>query len=211
VVVDVVESGVNWPAIITGVIGIAGIAGTFVLSRNARKSAAEDLKDSLKTATDNVLAGITAEDRRAERLLKVRIYHQCHEAFLSMIGVVLRHRVNSIERPDGWDYRKVQEPLAAPRRAMWYAVSELKLIAPPKIASLADDISAWYLWFIDRSRAGDPMPDLEVTGEVASMETVLYNLMREDLGIEGLVTRLPPDQASQAYAEAEADQVAGSG
>jgi hypothetical protein len=85
-VAKVITVSTDWPtivaAIITGVAAVVGIIGTCWQAKRGREAASEDLRASLDAASANLLAGITAEDKRAERAVKQRAYAECHVSFL---------------------------------------------------------------------------------------------------------------------------------
>jgi hypothetical protein len=64
---------------------------------------------------------------------------------------------------------------------MFTAVSEVRLLAPVHIATLATELQAAFLTFIDDSRQCAPFPDGEVPH--AAMQEQLYEQMRQDLGV----------------------------
>jgi len=54
-VIDVVTKGTDWPTIVTGVVGVAGIIGTYWQGKRAREATSQDLRDSLSAETDRAL------------------------------------------------------------------------------------------------------------------------------------------------------------
>jgi hypothetical protein len=54
-VIDVVTKGTDWATIVTGVVGVAGIIGTYWQGKRAREATSQDLRDSLQADTDRAL------------------------------------------------------------------------------------------------------------------------------------------------------------
>lgn len=181
-IIDVFTGGIDWAgvasAIAAGVVGIGGIVGTYKQAKKDREKSSVDLKASLNAANENLLTGISAEDRRAEVAEKRRIYAACQAAFIGMISPVLRQRRVMIQ---GSDFEGSLAIVAQPRDTMTAAVSEIRLVAPIDIGNLASAIQAAYLNFIDDTRMGVGMPD--DGSPMAELQEELYALMRADLGV----------------------------
>lgn len=184
-VVNVITPSTDWPAIVAaivaGVAAVVGIIGTYWQAKRAREDASQDLRASLDAASANLLASITAEDKRAERAVKQRAYAECHVSFLTMMTAVLRQRTERLDSLANPDVEKAMAIVAEPRVAMYNSVSEVRLVAPVEIGNLAADIQADFLTFIEETRAGAPHPSGPPA--LADMQEQLYNLMRADLGV----------------------------
>jgi hypothetical protein len=181
--VQVVTAGTDWAAIAAGVLGLAGIIGTYWQGKRGREAASTDLKASLAAEAANLLAGIQAEDMRAERAVKQRIYAACQASFLEMIGAVLSQRTMCLQAGPDADMGALKAMVEEPRNAMYDAVSELRLIAPTDVANLATEIQVAFLNFIDDTYRGASQLDPTAPPALADMQERLYIQMRADLGV----------------------------
>jgi hypothetical protein len=180
--VEVITAGTDWPAIWTGIVGVVGIAASYFQNKSARKAASDDLTSSLTATTQNLTTSIGAEDLRAERAEKLRVYAKSHAAFLAMLTAVLRQRTACIQATTWEERMDTRSIVDAPREAMYEAVSEVRLIAPASVGNLAAELQGAFLIFIEESYKGDPHPD--AVPPHAEMQERLYSLMRADLGVQ---------------------------
>ena len=140
--VQIVTAGPDWPAIAAGIsaglVGLAGIGGTFWQGKRAREAASADLQASLNATAANLKASIEAERDRAGLAEKRRVYAQC---FIRLDAaresktreVIYRGDASTNWRPSEDDIRAHDEAMIAALNA----VSELELIAPPDVAEQA--------------------------------------------------------------------------
>ena len=109
---------------ITGAVGIVGVAGAIVSARIASNSATKDLRLS-----------IAAENERANKAEKRRLYAKCVAAFSNVLALAVEYTLlrSSAEEAEAKDaevsYRKSRDEMRA-------FVSEARLIAPEKIDDL---------------------------------------------------------------------------
>ena len=188
IVIDVVSGGVDWASIAvagaTVVAAIGGIWGTARQASRGREAAAEDLKKSLDAAAANIRLNIIADDERARIAEKRRIYAACQASFIAMIGPVIRHRREFSAATTPEQREAARSRLDTPRAAMFNAVSELRLIAPPDIGELANAVERNFMTFISDTNDGALLASSGVLmPEVAVMQNRLYDLMRQDLGV----------------------------
>jgi hypothetical protein len=140
-------------------VGLAGIGGTLLAARMAAKSAAENLRSS-----------ISAEDARANRAEKRRIYAGCVAALTAYFDGTVAPNTGSLL----WaDKRAVLDAeLGRTRLAAQVAVSEMDLIGPPEVAIMAHRAMRAVL---RASEGGD-------TADALSSIVNLTMTMRRDLG-----------------------------
>jgi mannose-6-phosphate isomerase class I len=144
---------------ITGAVGIAGVAGTILAAKIASKSATKDLQLS-----------IHADNERANKTEKRRIYAACQAVFdeMTIAAVVVRHR----DFKDNKEARdKAQMKSDQARDAMYQKVSEVRLIAPPDVHNTAREIADKLIVY----NAG--IDDDEIPG----LRLKLFQAMRADL------------------------------
>jgi hypothetical protein len=174
--VEVVTAGTDWAAIVaaivTGMAAIIGIAGTAWQASRSRQAAASDLRTSINAATANQRANIEAaaenlrasndaEDRRALRAEKMRVYSEFQGAIDNLLveGGVSNTR----------------QAIAA----VYGSAAAVTLIAPEDIGTLARYLAR------EAGKLADP-----VSVGVARQDTIsgnreeLYELMRADLGMD---------------------------
>jgi hypothetical protein len=177
--VEVVTASTDWAAIVaaivTGLAAIIGIVGTSWQANRARRASTADLKTSIdaatanqqasvKAAAENLRASEDAEDRRALRTEKIRVYSEFQG---SIDNLLVREGLVSGGGGGG--------PVAAAYRS----AAAVTLIAPADIGTLAR-----YL-----AREAGKITEAPVTliSDVSSFEGKrenLYDLMRADLGTD---------------------------
>jgi len=136
-VVQVVTAGPDWPAIVagisTGVVGLAGIAGTLWQGKRSTEAASKDLKASLDATADNLKLGIQAENERARLAEKRKVYANYHGA----ISRFFAERKFTASSGAGSTPPYSDESLAAVYRT-W---SEASMVAPPGISNLIRELT----------------------------------------------------------------------
>lgn len=157
--------GAVTPNLITGVVGIAGIVGSIVSARIARKSATENLRTS-----------ISAEDRRTRIAEKRRIY----AAFVAAINVLVPAYImnkNTQSTRDAGERKVPSKDAVEALTSMLNTLAELELVAPENVTQYARQL---------RERSKDFMHD-----NIASSARIAYyndtysrllKAMRADLG-----------------------------
>lgn len=155
----------DWGYVITGIVGIAGIGGTLWSGKLAAKS-----------ATLNLRLSISAEDDRARRAQKRRIYAAYLASLTSLAAEVRNFKLYGGDMSVEDRHIKRTDVLTADAHAI-DAMSELALIAPPDLAKQAEDVG------IEISRAAETVvngKDHEL--DWYSLRSKLYQAMRSDLG-----------------------------
>lgn len=134
------------PNLITGVVGVAGIAGSILAAHQARKSAAENLR-----------TGISAEDRRAKVAEKRRIYAACLTALNNMMTAQADYGVDIANAKSKAERRVAYSELVPVRNSLLNAVSELELVAPETLGRLARERFQWHMDRIKEVGQGEKM------------------------------------------------------
>jgi hypothetical protein len=116
-----------WGTLVTGAVGLAGIAGTAWQSKRSREAQSKDLRASIDAAAGNLRLSITTEDDRANKAEKRRIYARCLAALNAGLNAALEPASKS-------DYTPIRV-----RVELANAVAEIELIGPGSIALLAGD------------------------------------------------------------------------
>lgn len=173
--IQVVTAGTDWAAIVaaivTGLAAIIGIGGTALQANAARKASAADLKTSVDAATtnqqanieaaaENMRVSIEAEDMRALRAEKIRVYSEFQGAIDNLL---VRESIGSAQDAVAVIYR---------------SAAVVSLIAPGDIGRLSRDLARTCANLIGDfivSKDTDPISDKRVE---------LYDLMRADLGTD---------------------------
>jgi len=124
---------VDWATVtsvaITGAVGIAGVAGTIIAARIAGNA-----------ATQSARLTIGAEDRRAWLADKRRVYGHSIAALDASVAATTTERGSRPRRPGQRTPGHRTNDIAANTAllAATDAMGELQLVAPPRIADLAD-------------------------------------------------------------------------
>jgi hypothetical protein len=175
--VEVVTVGNDWAAIVaaivTGVAAIIGIAGTTWQASRARTAATADLKKSIDSATANQQANIEAaaknlqarndaEDRRALRAEKMRVYSEFQGAIDNLLV-------------EGGVSDKGQAIAAIYRSA-----ATVTLIAPGAIGTLAHSLARE----VAKMRESTFVRAIGLHDRINVDREELYRLMRADLGTD---------------------------
>lgn len=171
----------DWPAIVagvvTGVVGLAGIAAVYWQGKRATAAASENFRRS-----------IDVQEERARLAEKRRIYAAYQAAFTAMRIESITHRV-AYQPPADQEQRDAAElALNQVQRAMLDATSELLLIAPSGVRKLAADLADSYVSYITATVRGAPLD--EPTAPAAHMQDRLYDAMRADLAEPGEPAKL---------------------
>jgi hypothetical protein len=173
-IIDVYTSGTDWPTIVTGAVGIAGIAATYLQSRSARRAAATDLTTSLSATASNLATTITAEARRAEWATKRTVY----SLFLASLDEVALARAVERAAPDDPSRHAVVVTAVGD---VFRRLAELRLTAPFKIRA-----QGWAVAMtVVRGASGISTDGSDDSEHQVVMDTraLLENLMRADLGV----------------------------
>lgn len=109
-----------WPQVITGVVGLAGIAGTIVSARLAAK-----------VATKNLVLSVAAEDRRAHKAEKRRVYTACLTVFNEMSATSSYFRTLPSNLSDSL-YAEEAKKRDEAVHGVWRSVEQVDLIGSPK-------------------------------------------------------------------------------
>ncbi len=165
-------SAVDWAAIATAAVGIAGVAATYFQSKVARKAASDDLKKSLEATTGNLATSIHAEDRRVLQAEKQRVYSE----FQGSLDDVFVAALNLIDRVTG------KADLNSALTIMYRATAAVKLVAPERLGELAAATAQAVADETGTARAGTDAFDRD--NKIYKNRQELYRLMREDLGVD---------------------------
>jgi len=170
----------DWASVVAAAIaGAVGVGGTIAGARIASKSAIRDLQLS-----------ISAENDRANRAEKRRIYAGCIAAFSDMSTAVLEFvnlrlnydaataTVESIEA-----HIETNVKLAKIRDVMNTRISEADLVAPEEIRHLLNRLATAYMNFsIEAHQRKSATYVNDWLGEEAERRVDLIQAMRADLG-----------------------------
>ena len=199
-VVHVVTSGgVDWAAVVAPLAAAAaGAVGVFATARQARQdreaqnadvernrqTQSKDLTRSIDAAADNLRLTIGAEDARADRAEKRRVYAKCMATFTAAIEATVRAGTyGDLEPPIEAEGELVSAQFAA-SAASW----EVSLIAPRSLASLISDAGISLLDFEPGANSGD----------VIRTQMALLSAMRADLGLPDGPVAQQADSAQSA-------------
>ena len=193
-------SAVDWAVIVTGAVGVAGIAATYLQSKAARKTASDDLKKSIDATMGNLATSISAEDRRALQAEKRRVYSE-FQGSLDDVFVVAVHL---------YDRATCEANLKSALAVMYRATAAVKLIAPEPLGELATTTAMAAAAETGTARVGTPEFDRD--NKIYNDRQQLYQLMREDLGVAVPQEAGPSAVASQrARSQPPAGVAAGAG
>jgi hypothetical protein len=180
---------VDWAVIVTGAVGITGIAATYLQSKAARKAASDDLKKSLDATAGNLATSISAEDRRALQAEKRRVYSE----FQGSLDDVFVAAVHLNDRITG------KADLNSMLTVMYRVTAAVKLVAPERLGELTNATAQAVADETGTARVGTDVFDRD--NKIYKNRQELYRLMREDLGV---------DTPRESEASAVASQPAGS-
>jgi predicted S18 family serine protease len=180
-VIEVATSGLDWPAIAagigTGVVGVAGIIGTFWQGKRGREAASQDLRNSIESSAQNLATTIEADKKRAHIAEKRRIYAQFMATLTNLIFIAHEAAIGEV----GSTEEALRERRASLQRlidiypSMWIAFTELMLIASKEVGEAADRAYTVALT-LEKLVVSDKLSDLDERIEE------LRGLMRTDLG-----------------------------
>ena len=145
----------DWTNIVTAAVAIAGIGSTLLAARMAVTAAKENLQTS-----------ISAENDRAAKNEKRRIYARCLTALNDYLSPVLRSQI------DGASASIIAERDSA-SLALANAVDELRLVAPADVTELAEE-AAVEVHVLNADALNNPS---------STARAVLIAAMRDDLGV----------------------------
>lgn len=164
----------SWDALITGAVGVAGIGGTVLAARMTNKS-----------QTANLVLSIDAENERARIADKRRIYATCLATLENVLPTIVTLRMLvADEQSDYETFKAAVAEMKAADTAMSVAVSELRLISPAKVSSLAEELSQHLREFLIDAKDGvnEGVSESKLTEAWTRLERQLYDAMRADLG-----------------------------
>jgi uncharacterized alpha-E superfamily protein len=153
---------IPWPQIITGVVGLGGIAGTIVSARLAAN-----------TATKNLELSIAAENERAREASRRQVYTACLTALHEFY--TMGDRIHSMHQ-DNPEKAEAAQKLNDIMDAAYRAVSEVRLMAPPKVWNAVLQAANAISNYADVGARGE---DSAAVNELLALATTA---MREDLG-----------------------------
>ena len=117
----------DWAIVVTGVVGLAGIGGTLLAARMTSKSDAANLRTS-----------ISAEDARANRAEKRRIYANYLAALSAGFGSSVAS--STYKGPADQKHDEIAAQWRDARTTALSASAEVRLIGSAAVASLATEI-----------------------------------------------------------------------
>lgn len=178
-VVQVVTGGTDWPAIVaaisTGVVGLAGIGGTFWQGKRARETASSDLKVSLDATTTNLDRSIDAENRPAWLTEKRRIYAAYQAALSTLVVAIAADEAVHVNTDASQEERTEARTRAYEARHEAFAtMTEVRMVAPEDVIELAAKVGLFL--------AGDAESGLDEETALRIRES-LYLAMRADLDV----------------------------
>ena len=154
-VVQVVTSGVDWPAVAAAIAGgVVGLAGIGVTVWQSSKS-------------------IGAEETRIKLNEKRRAYARFHASLDNVFATA------TLRTEESTPEERLSNFFSA-LPAMYNAASELRLIASPKVATQARNVAAKLAK--EASAAIQTPREIDKNNEIYNMREQLYALMRADLG-----------------------------
>jgi hypothetical protein len=156
---------------ITGLVGIAGVAGTILAARIASKSATKNLKLS-----------INAENYRVDKADKRRIYAACQVAFDEVALAYATSQYPESTKPDQEARDAAQARLYQALAAMYQKVNELQLIAPLDIADATEEVTDMLSADSREGRLSGVQSSIEdPLGAIQERRGALFRAMRADL------------------------------
>jgi hypothetical protein len=180
-VIDVVTKGTDWPTIVTGVVGVAGIIGTYWQGKRAREATSRDLRDSLNAETDRALA----VDRRV-------VYAGFLASVNKTANATFMFGVEWVASEDEATRRALQSAHSVAISELYAATAEVKLIAPAAIGEAAAAISNLFNDYRNALINAED-PDFRAFDHVVDERTPpLYAAMRADLGMSVKPDATPP-------------------
>jgi hypothetical protein len=167
-----VTATTDWPAVITGIVGVAGITATYFQNRAARKAASADLTKSLNATAGNLSTRINAENLRALQMEKQRVYSEFQGSMDDVFVVALRLHGRDTGEAD----------LSAALNVMYRATAAVKLIAPEPLGNLANETAQAMANETGTTRVGTDIFDRD--NKIFNNRQELYRLMRIDVGVD---------------------------
>jgi len=157
--------------LITGIVGVAGIGGTILAAWMTGRSQTVNLKLS-----------IDAENDRANRAEKRRVYAHFHACFAAVIRPTVMLRAAYQPGAPQADRVPAESTLGKAHDALFEATGELMLLAPPPVNEIAEKVLQSVLDYADATHAGEP-PDDSFAAQLEELENSIYSAMRADLGV----------------------------
>jgi hypothetical protein len=160
---------IPWSTLITGAVGLAGIAGAIVSAKIASKAAIQGVR-----------INATADEQRDRERVKRTAYAQCQASFERMIRAIEDYRTSSLSKRED-TLIGVQEVVAS-RVDMRVALSTLKLVGPENVRELADDVAKYLEDYVRQRNRDSSGPAADPQDGSRPLRHSLYNAMRADLG-----------------------------
>jgi len=160
---------------ITGIVGLAGIAGTTWQAKRGREAQAADLKASLDAAAGNLRLGIDAESERARLAEKRRVYGQYLTALSEMFTAAGVVKAAGSTGDEGAKLAATAAQLSA-ANGLAALFSEIELVSPYEVRLVANHA---------RHAAHDFSPDDQRPFGYGEARANLVWAMRDDLGEPG--------------------------
>jgi hypothetical protein len=189
-VIDVVTKGVDWTSIVTGVVGVSGIIGTYWQGKRSREATSQDLRDTLQADTNRALRA----DRRG-------VYANFQAAINKVTGAFL-------VLEDEWHATEGDARVALRSRyidtitGLAAALAQVKLVAPDAIGDVAQGIADLIADYFNAITNDDEAPDYNaLVDDIDKRRKLLYKAMRADLVVSADKTRHPLNVAAPATAD----------
>ena len=164
----------DWGAVSTGVVGLAGIGGTLWQGKRGREAQGEDLRESLNATAKNLMLSIQAERELARIAEKRRIY----AAFHTSLDHVITAEVYFATHVDKPDRQQFESDTLAAVAAMFNAMNTVRLIAPIEVYTLTHGLAVEYGKDSRAIARGEGRVD---TDTLSRKREELYRVMRADL------------------------------
>jgi hypothetical protein len=160
----------------------------------------------MSSARFYTLQSLVAEDQRALRAEKRRIYAAAQAPLIDMIQVLLMHRAAWRSAKSGDDRRALDKHIYEPQIMMLRASSEVVLIAPTEVANLTTEVqSLLQQYFIDTHNGEG------IEGTKSHCRGGLFIAMRIDLGVDERRLGMTPEEVQQLAERLRSRNRGGSG
>ena len=169
---DVVTKGTDWPTIVTGIVGVAGIIGTYWQGKRAREATSRDLRESLRTETERALTA----DRRA-------VYAGYLAAFSKMLIADSTFEERWNRAPDDTARSALRSAYTETMTELFGATAEVELVAPPAIGGAAATITGAFPKHFNDLAAGKATDGKAIRNAASRQRAAVTLAMRADLGV----------------------------
>jgi hypothetical protein len=171
-VIDVVTKGTDWPTIVTGVVGVAGIIGTYWQGKRAREATSQDLRDSLRAETDRALKA----DRRS-------VYATFTATVSKMLNADTLLDIEWNATEEATKHEALRAAHVPTMTELYAAYAEVRLVAPSTISdqalAIVDLFSKHFNALIyNKAPDGNAIRD-----DIRGRRSPLYEAMRADIGV----------------------------